>query len=244
MIRYVEIPLGDDGTARCVRCASPPAPHFRPAEDVLADVSSVVREWHDAPGPNISFGGAEPFAHPELPRLVTESVSLGVQRLGLTTDGAALCSAQNAAGCVDAGVRHADIALLGATPSSHDSLTGVQGSFEAARQGATCLMDAGTAAGKRVVVCGRTRICRHNVDEVTGIVLAFVESGISTVSLDLDPKVTFSHKRPLIEAAIETGIVYGVWVSVIGPTPEQLGEYRMHAWAPVKIVDRPPWEEM
>ena len=245
MIRYVEISVGKDGASGCRRCSpAHPSPRYRPAKEILDDVKAVVDAWHGAPGPNVSFGGAEPFSHPELPRLVSDSIAAGVSRLGITTDGLALCNTENAAGCIDAGVRHADIALLGGSPATHDALSGNPGSFDAARHGARCLLDAATASGEKVVVCGRTRVCRHNADDMAGIVLAFVETGVSTISLEIDPKVTLSHKRALLEAAIETGIVYGVWVSVVGPSPEELGEYSVHAWAPVSIVATPPWEEM
>jgi MoaA/NifB/PqqE/SkfB family radical SAM enzyme len=239
VIEYSEIPIGQGAGEQCVMCTRDRTPEvFRPASDVLVEVEQIVSAWGDAPGPNVSFFGAEPFRHPELPFLIAGSVAAGVERLGLTTDGVALCSGDNASGCIRAGVRHADITLLAGSAETHDRLAGRTGSFDAACEGTRCLIAAARESGAHCVVCGRTRVCRHNADEMPGIVLAFAEAGVSTVALDIAPTVSVSSRWGLIEAAIETGIVYGVWVSVEGATEKELGEYALHAWAPVRI--RPP----
>jgi len=240
VIEYVEIAIGAGNREHCVQCSREAVPDtFRPLSDVIADVRRVVADWGDAPGPNVSFSGVEPFRHPELPALIAQTVDSGVERLGLTTDGVALCAGDNASGCIQAGVRHADITLLAGTAEAHDRLAGHPGSFDAACSGTRCLIEASNTLSIRCVVCGRTRICRHNVDDMPGIVLAFAEAGVSTVSLEIAPTVSLSRRMPLLEAAIETGIVYGVWVSISGPSAEELGEYALHAWAPVRIR---PWE--
>lgn len=239
MIEYAEIPIGTGAREHCTLCSrTPVSDTYRPSASVLGDVRAIVQGWGDGPGPNVSFSGAEPFKHPELPALISGSIEAGVARLGLTTDGVALCAGDNAAGCIRAGVRHADITLLGGTAETHDRLAGNPGSFNAACEGTRCLLRASREIGIPCVVCGRTRICRHNADDMPGIVLAFAEAGVSTVSLEIAETVSLSKRWPLLEAAIETGIVYGVWVSVKGPDPKELGEYALHTWAPVRIRAR------
>ncbi len=173
--------------------------------------------------------------------MLQEIASAGVRRLGVTTGGAAICSEENAAGAIGAGVRSIEVILLGGDPYTHDTLTGAPGSFDTSLAGIARFKNAAQQAGVRVVVRGRSRICRHNQDDVPQIVCTLAEAGASVVTLDIDRAVSRGRLRPLLEAAIETGIVYGVWVVVEGLSEAELREYAVNRLAPAVVVPLEEW---
>ena len=244
MIEYVGVSIGTGGMARCVQCGGGEEITFRPVTEVGEDVRAVVSEWASGTGPNVILVGVDPFKHPELPALVRSVAACGVMRLGIETDGVALCSGDNAAGSISAGIRHIEVVILAGDAYSHDHLTGVEGSFDAAMAGMSHLIQVAKEAGSRVIVCGRSRICRHNYEHVPGIVCAFAEAGASTVVLQIDRAVNRSRMRPLLEAAIETGITYGVWVSIEGLSEEELGEYSVNMISTAYTTPLEEWRSL
>jgi len=240
MIEYVGVPIGTGGMACCSRYPAGKEITFRPVAEIREDVRVVVKEWASGTGPNVTLVGVDPFKHPELPTLVRSVTGCGVKRLGMETDGVALCSGDNAAGIISAGVRHIEVVILAGDAYSHDRLTKIEGSFDAAMAGMASLAEVAKGLGSRIIVCGRSRICRHNFEHTPGIVCAFAEAGASTVTLEVDRAVNRGRMRPLLEAAVETGITYGVWVSIEGLTEEELGEYSRNALSPAYTT---PFEE-
>jgi MoaA/NifB/PqqE/SkfB family radical SAM enzyme len=164
----------------------------------------------------VVFTGFEPFAHPDLPRLIAEAVSLGFQRIRLRTDGVALAQRDNAAGALNAGVRHLEVVTLGATAATHDALAGHPGHLVAARQGVAAFRDAADAAGVEVFVSGIVTVCRHNVAELPDIVASLADIGVRAVCLDACTLKRTDERDALLLAALETATLNRVAACVTG----------------------------
>lgn len=235
MIECAYIPLARGSRIPCTACAPVPATlEHRPAEEIIIDVRRAVAGMAATPGPAILLGECEPFSHPELVSIVTQSVAAGVRRLGLRSDASALTRGDNASGAISAGVRRLDVTLLGGDESAHDRLYGRPGSFAVALAGMQAFREVGERMAVPVVLTGSVPVCRHVVTGIPAIVERFARSGASSVELVFeDPSIADTGTVKTIIAACETGIVNGVWVSIRGLDPAALGRHVLHGQAPV-----------
>ena len=230
MLGFVTVPLGTGSPLRCTRChGTGTLAGYRPALDVVADVAAAVLGWSDGPGPNVTLGGPEPFAHPELPSLVAGAVQAGVVRLRLETDAAALVSPANASGAVAAGVRHLRFRLLGGSPGVHDALTGEAGALDATLEGVRAFAAAAREQDAAVSITTLVPVCRHNVRDLSATVGAALDAGADAVTLLIDDGgLDVPAAVPWITAACDTGVVNGVWVEVDGLPYCLLPRYDLH----------------
>lgn len=237
MITFVKVPIGTGGGIPCRYCAaSVQTEQFVDADAILSSVRDVAGVWRAGPGPNVAYVGAEPYHHGRLPELVHGAIEAGIERLCLSTDATALGRDDNAAGSVDAGVRHVEVPLLGGSPETHDALCGTLGAFEAAIAGMTALRQAGIARSVPVLICGRVRVCSHNIKDLPAVVLAFAGVGASSVTLQFDGSIPLPVARPWVLAAIETGIINSVWVALEGITSAEVGTHPLHDLNTVRIA--------
>jgi MoaA/NifB/PqqE/SkfB family radical SAM enzyme len=221
-LRFATISLGSGGLPSCARCTPPGSVDQRTGWAVIAEALAIIESWDRAalgPGPNLSFGGAEPFSHAELPRIITTAAEAGASRLRLTTSAEALSVPGNAAGVVHAGVRHLEIQLLG-DGVGHDDLTGRRGAFAAMVRGARGFSEAAGAQGAAVALTGRVVVCRHNLESVPAAVAALAELGAREVVLEVGDEAAASvDAGRWLVSACETGVVNGTWVSVRSSRP-------------------------
>jgi hypothetical protein len=216
MISFADVAIGDGEAVRCARCLPESAVQFREPDDVLRSVREIAQSWNVGPGPNLVLVGAEPFSHPQLPELVAGAASLGVERIGLRTDGGALAIDGNAKGAVHAGVRLIEVVLLG-DQGVHDDLTGAAGGFAMARLGARAFLEAGREDGAAAALTGWIPVCRHNLAALPGTVAALAEMGAVSIELSVsEPMQKAVGLESWLSAAFETGMVNGVWVCVRG----------------------------
>lgn len=230
MIRFTEVPIGEGTPVRCGRCSGNEAEaRYRPAAEVVAEARAVIASWSEGTGPNVRLTGAEPFAHPELPRIVSDVIGAGCARLAVDTDAAGLRSPGNASGAVVAGVRHVRFTLLAGTEGVHDALAGAPGVFDATREGVRSYRGAAEAAGLDVSVTALVPVCRHNAHDLPAAVGAAVECGADRVELRVsDGGMELRAAFPWITAACDTGVVNGVWVEVDGVPFCLLPGYDLH----------------
>ena len=231
MIRFEDVSIGHGGVVRCTRCPSvtDDEPSFRTAEDVVAEASVVCGAWRSGAGPNIRLTGAEPFAHPELPRIVSGVIDAGCRRLALDTDAVAMRSETNARGALMSGVRHLRYTLLAGTAGVHDALSGVPGLLEATREGVASYRAVAAAEGSDVSVTGSIPVCRHNVTDLPSAAGVAVETGADRVEVVIaDGGIDLASAVPWITAACDTGVVNGVWVEVAGVPFCVLPGYDLH----------------
>lgn len=238
MISFADVVIGDGDAVRCARCVPGAVVQYRGPDDVLASVGEVAQSWCAGPGPNVVFGGAEPFSHPQLPVLVAGAASLGFERIGLRTDGGALSVDGNALGVIHAGVRLIEIVVLG-DQGVHDDLTGAVGGFALAGHGARAFLDAGRENGAAVTLTGWIPVCRHNIAALPGAVAALAEMGAACVELSVSERareaVGFTS---WLSAAFETGMVNGVWVYIREPGGHPASAVGLHGVAPSARWDR------
>lgn len=223
MIAFAEVSIGG-GAKPCAACArrsgsAPAGP--RASDDVRAALTEVAREWRHGPGPNVSFVGFEPFAHPELPQVVRIAGDFGCRRIRLTTDGGALAMPGNAEGVLKAGVRHIEVVLL-ADGDAHDKLTERPGLFEAMSLGIAAYVEAATRCGFAVAVTGLVPLCSHNAVHAPSAVARLAALGAVAVHVDAGsaPRDAEVH----VMAALDTAAANAVAASVSGfsgdvPTP-------------------------
>lgn len=237
MISFAEVAVGRGGIVACRQCAPAEPATFVPAEQVLAHVRAAVSAWQAEPGPNVAFVGAEPFAHPELPALVTGAVEAGASRIRLRTDGRALIVSDNAAGALLAGVRHLELVLLAGDQASHDALCGRPGSFAEAIAGAAAFCEAAASEHAPIALAGLVPVCPHNLHDVAAAIGALAHAGAVTVTLDVSPPVaTSAGSTSWLAAAIETGTVNGAWVHVRGVPADKIPVSPLHALAAAGTV--------
>ena len=185
MIQFAEVAIGQGGGPACVRCAQAVSPRMRDLTDIAADLNTCAANWTAGPGPNVAFVGAEPFAHPQLPHLVDAARRAGFERIRLHTDAGALAQAANAEGVVQAGIRHLEVVLLGASVETHDRLAGRPGLFEAALAGTRAFTAAAAMAGAEIFVSVDVPVCRHNVGELALASAAAARLGASAVTFSV-----------------------------------------------------------
>jgi molybdenum cofactor biosynthesis enzyme MoaA len=216
MIRFEQIAIGTGGGPRCRRCSAAGADQsFRDAQAITADIAAVVSAWDASPGPNVLFAGAEPFAHDALPRLIAQARATGVKRIGLVTDGGALGFGDNAVGTVHAGVRHVVVRSIGLGEAA-DQRARHAGLSEAVVSGTRAFLDAAKHAEATVAISAEVAVCRHNADDLPGIVAAFGKAGVGCVTFfqDAGAAPAPASVATMLAAACDTGVVNGVWVEV------------------------------
>jgi len=220
LIRFAHISIGEGAGPACLRCAGTgPAPSFRSAEDIVAEIREVTEAWTAPVGPNAVLGGFEPFSHPELPALINAARLAGVTRICLETDGGALAQLVNAHGAFRSGVRHLRLRTLG-TGREADELSGRPGLSATALSGLRMFLDAAADAEERVAVAAVVPVCVHNLAMLSSTVAALADAGVQAVSLVGNGKVPDTSAAS-IAAACDTGTVNRVWVDVDDlPLPE------------------------
>lgn len=213
MLEFQLIEVGSGGRASCARCgASPEAATYLPTEEVIDCIRRAVLEYRP-PGPNIRFGGADAFGHPELPVLVSAAVQEGVVRIGLETDGSALAAGDNAAGALHAGVRHIHVSHVDAA----GALAGIAAWTQAVR-----------AAGVDAVATATVPVCVHNVAELAKAVAAMAEAGVAGITVDARSVSVSAEVTAYVVAACDTGTVNSVWVEVLGPSDMLPESHSLH----------------
>lgn len=215
LIRFAEVEIGLGATAACARCERAlSAGTPRQLADVRTVLEAIAASWEYGSGPNVTFVGIEPFAHPELPDLIGAAVSVGFRRIRLRTDAGALSLPGNAEGVLGAGVRLIEIALLAGCAEDNDRLSGRPGLFEAALEGARSFSRVAEAAGEHVVVSGRIPLCTHNERFLSDAVGALARIGASAVVIDA--RCFDGTEHAAIKAALDTATVNAMAGSVLG----------------------------
>lgn len=214
LITFVQIAIGSGPGLSCARCAAQTsamdvAP--REAGQIVDEITDAARSWSHGPGPNVTFIGLEPFAHPALPELVSGAVAAGVVRVRLRTDGGALATGANAAGALAAGVRQLEVVAL-AAGEDHDRLTGRSGLASACDAGVRAFVRVAAQEGHRVAVTGLVPVCRHSAGHAADAVAWLAAMG--AVAVHIDASACRESDRHLVVAALDTAAVNGVSASV------------------------------
>jgi len=160
-------------------------------------------------------------------------VACGAQRIRLRTDAGALAIPGNAAGVIHAGVRQIEVVLLGGDAATHDALAGRVGLFDAALEGLGEWASAALTQSAQIAVCALIPVCAHNLTQLPAAVSACASAGAVSVALRVPAALADSSAaREWIGAALDTGTVNGVWVSVQGAPADTLPRSPLYALSP------------
>jgi len=227
------ISLGQGGIGACAQCeraAGGATPVSRPVDEILAEIAGLPAEAH-----NVAFGGFEPFAHPELPRLIAAAGErLGAERLLLQTDGGALASGGNAEGAALAGARVFEIYYHAGDDDADDLLTGSPGLARARQAGVAALrLVAATHPEIHLMVVGVAALCRHGGKgaALVSIARAAVRDGLDALRIEARPGAAPDAAQ--LASAAELLVPAGIWLFgdgcddglLAGAAPYQLGEH-------------------
>jgi len=207
VIGFAPIYLGDGPVSGCVRCGAPSAPGYLPVEAIAAAVAGVL------PADGVALSGPEPFAHPDLPRVVAACRDAGVSRIAIETDGGALSVPGNAHGVLLSGVRHLWVRVLGSSDEMHDTLAGKRGIAQAMRAGVAGYLANAETERLQVAVTAIVPVCGHNLGELPAIVAYCAAHGFHAARL-LAAGALPSSAETIVAAACDTGMVNHLWVAV------------------------------
>jgi len=215
VIEFFEIPIGEGGVLACTRCAAHQGPRADwPLDRIAKQLDSAAKVETDT-SRNVSFMGFEPFRHPELPQLISAAVESGFDRIRLQTDAGALAQASNAAGAIGTGVRQLEVVVLG-DAATHDALAQRPGHFELARAGVEAFRSVAEREGVHIWVSAIIPACRHNIAVLPAAVAAAAHMGAQAVVIDASGFRVKADAEALLDAALQTGTVNRVAVSVRG----------------------------
>lgn len=231
LIPFVPIALGEGGLPRCERCI-PEATSMTPREsaDIRKEIEDAASGWNSLPGPNLVLGGAEAFAHPDLPALVVCAAEAGVVRIALETGGGPLAVGENAAGALHVGVRHLTVHYVPLDHVDTGPAAFPASRSDAALAGIRAFIRAAENRGEKVAVSAVVPVCRHTAPRLPAAIAELAEAGAGVVRLVAgDGSSCGPTAIDHVTAGCDTGVVNGVWVEVSGITlPES---HRAHAVA-------------
>ena len=126
--KRVKIVTGLKCNIQCIFCyyqdnlKAPNRTYDEIIKDVLYAKKHGVKE--------IDFSGGEPTVHPDLPRLISEAKSLGMERVCIISNGLRLADDKYARSLKTAGLDEILFSLHGSNSEIHDAITTIRGSFE------------------------------------------------------------------------------------------------------------------
>ncbi|MCC7208142.1 MAG: radical SAM protein [Anaerolineae bacterium] len=166
----------------------------------------AIREGEPLGLTHVKFTGGEPLVHPDLEKMllyVTE------RELGITieTNGTLITASFARFMREETNVRALSVSLDGATSLTHDSMRGVQGSFESARRGVQFLVDVGFAP--QVIMS----IHEGNLDEIRSLAEWASSVGCSSLKLNIIQTTGRGSKMGSRITDISRLIEIGRWVT-------------------------------
>lgn len=187
--------------------------------DEVKRVIEIIR--YDAEVPSVSWTGGEPTLREDLPELTAYATGLGM-RVNLITNGTRITE-KLVNDLKNAGLKSAQVSLEGPDSQIHDSLTQLNGSFDATLDGIKLLSDAG------LHVHTNTTVNRINAPHLDRLVELIGKLGMKRFSMnmvipcgnapDADVTITYTDTAVLIDnikrKAREVGVEF-LWYS---PTP-------------------------
>jgi radical SAM protein with 4Fe4S-binding SPASM domain len=137
----------------------------------------LMRIFHEAQVPSVSFTGGEPLLREDIVELVAHATHIGMWT-NLITNGT-LLEEDLVQALKAAGLSSAQVSIEGPDPQTHDQITGVQGSFHAATKGIELLQSA------NIPVHTNTTVSRNNIDALHGIMSLAKMLGLNRLSMNL-----------------------------------------------------------
>ena len=237
MIKFSVLKLGEGAISQCTRCG-PTAPRvYRPTTDVLADMSRIVDTWPTGPGPNVTLCGPEPLEHPEIETLLRALHDSDIQRACVHTGGGPLVSPSACEHILASGVNHIRTVLLAGDAATHDALNDTPGSWDTAMHGIALMSQTASQSAAPLMLCGLIPVCSHNLDQLPQTIIALAGAGVRSIALDVTTLASDPRSASWITAAVDTGMVSGVWVSPVGDDAASYVPQPEWALCPVELCE-------
>ncbi|KAB1190375.1 TIGR04053 family radical SAM/SPASM domain-containing protein [Haloferax sp. MBLA0076] len=157
----------------CDHCRADAQPARHPDELTTSEGKRLLDQTREfGPGQLVVLSGGDPLARPDLVELIEYGTSRGL-RMTLTPSGTSSLTPETVHRLSDAGVTRLAVSLDGATPSTHDTFRGENGSFEETVRAARAARDAGLPIQINTTVCAQTvdelPALRDLVDELDAV---------------------------------------------------------------------------
>ncbi|OGR45261.1 MAG: hypothetical protein A2X35_03180 [Elusimicrobia bacterium GWA2_61_42] len=184
----------------------------RPAKTVAAELKKA---WKDGVR-GVVFTGGEPSLHPAVLSLVQQAKKTGFTSIQLQTNGRTLAYPGFCADLVKAGLTEFGPSLHGATPATHDALTGSAGSFPQSVTGISNAVKTG------LPVITNTVITAANYKELPAIAALLIRLGVKQyqfafvhiVGTAAENKKTLVPRKtavmPYVKKALDLGLKRGI----------------------------------
>ena len=111
----------------------------------------------------VDFSGGEPTVHPDLPRLIEEAKSIGMEKVCIISNGLRLSNRDYAAGLRSAGLDEILFSVHGSGEKTHDEITRIPGSFKKISRAIS------NAVSEGITVRTNTVVNRINSDDLLAI---------------------------------------------------------------------------
>ena len=133
-IDYLRVSLTDRCNYRCVYCMKESGVEKKSHSDILTleDTFAVIRAFSELGGKKVRFTGGEPLVRKNALSLMEKVGKLGLQKIGLTTNGVYL--AEYTKGLKDAGVTSVNVSIDSLNPEKYRAVTG-GGDLQKAKEG-------------------------------------------------------------------------------------------------------------
>jgi hypothetical protein len=161
---------------RCVHCTAADLRAHRPG-GAPAAVERALERLAAGGATRVMFGISELSLHPDFLPLVAAARRLGFQAVHVATNGRPFAAGDLAARAVAAGATHFQVSLHGPDAATHESITGVPGSFAETLAGMRRLR----AAGAEVV--SKTVVSRRNLDQLEAVLDQVAAVGVKHARL-------------------------------------------------------------
>ncbi|MBI5594634.1 MAG: radical SAM protein [Elusimicrobia bacterium] len=167
----IDLKLGYACDHQCLFCVQGDLRRRFPEPRSAPDLIAAMRAGR-AKADSIVFTGGEPTVYPYLPELVRYARLLGYSRVQIQSNGRRFSERPFAAALVEAGATEFALSLHGSTPSVHDGLTDVPGSFERTWAGITGLL----GMGQRVMT--NSVVTRGNAGDLPALAALLAGAGV------------------------------------------------------------------
>ncbi|MFA6450487.1 MAG: radical SAM protein [bacterium] len=162
---------------KCVMCAV----GGRPKRNMSFEACSELMSEYSRRGVTmLDLDGGEPTLHPDLLRIIGTARALGYNRINVTTNGRKLASRDFASRLLLSGISDLHISVYGHDAESHESVTGVAGSFGETALG---IRNAVRLKPERVGFCANTILTAGNYTRLPALMEWL--AGLGVLALDI-----------------------------------------------------------
>ena len=159
--KRVKVVTGLKCNIKCVFCYYRDSLHApnRKFEEIRKDLLYARKQGIT----EVDFSGGEPSVHPDLPRLISEAKSMGMEKVCIISNGLRLAKREYIASLKNAGIDEILFSVHGSGEKTHDEITQVPGSFGKISQAIS------HAASEGISIRTNTVVNRINFTDLTAI---------------------------------------------------------------------------